>query len=214
MKLSLIQYLTALIICIFITAAHAVPASADLSKLLNAVNSMQAGFVQTAYDYHGKATQKSYGRMAMQRPGKFRWDVTKPIPQLIIANQTKLFIYDADLEQLTIRSLNKTAGETPALLLSHDNKTLETNFIVKSTQKNDPSWRWFVLTPKKPDNMFESIQIGFAGNQIREMHLQDNLGNVTVIQFQNIKQNINLSSSLFTFKPSSRVDIIDETRKK
>ncbi len=64
--------------------------------------------------------QRSYGKMALERPGKFRWEVTKPIPQLIIANEAKLWIYDPDLEQVTIRRLKVTSGETPALLLSHE----------------------------------------------------------------------------------------------
>lgn len=175
---------------------------------------MKANFTQTVYDNRGKATQISYGKMAMQRPGKFRWDVTKPIPQLIIANESKLWIYDPDLEQVTVRSLKKVAGESPALLLSHDNASLENTYIVKPIQRNAPQWSWFSLTPKQADNMFVSIQLGFTNNQIQEMRLQDNLGHNTVIQFKDIQVNPSLSASLFTFKPSAKVDVIDETRKK
>src|SRR5262245_45378285 len=117
-----IRYLILFSAFIFATTVYASPTSDDLSKRLSAMSSMQANFTQTVYNNRGKITQKSYGRMAMQRPGKFRWDVTRPIPQLIIANQSKLYIYDSDLQQLTIRSLNKAAGETPALLLSHDDE--------------------------------------------------------------------------------------------
>lgn len=197
----------------FVTFAHAATASADLLSLLNALHSMKANFTQTIIDNRGKATQKSYGRMAMERPGKFRWDVTKPVPQLIIANETKLWIYDPDLEQLTIRSLKKAAGESPALLLSHDNTKLENTYTVESIQRDAPKWRWFSLTPKKPDNMFESVQMGFVNNQIQEMRLKDNLGHVTVIVFQNIQMNPGLAASLFSFKPSRKIDVIDETRK-
>ncbi|VVC76150.1 Outer-membrane lipoprotein carrier protein [Aquicella siphonis] len=215
MKQSFIYRVCALFLFFWAVSAHADSFSADLSDLLNSVQSMRASFTQTTYDNQGKVTQKSYGQMAMQRPGKFRWEVTKPIPQLIIANQSKLWIYDPDLEQVTIRSLSKTTGETPALLLSHDNLGLEKDFTVKSIQRGSPEWRWFSLIPKKKsDNMFESIQMGFVKKQIREMRLQDNLGHTTVVQFQKIQMNVSLASSLFTFKPSSKVDVIDETHKK
>lgn len=207
------QFISAIILFSFLTMAHAASASADLASILNTVKSMKANFTQTVYDNHGKATQKSSGKMALQRPGKFRWDITKPMPQLIIANETRLWIYDPDLEQLTIRSLKKAAGESPALLLSHS-ENLDKNYNVKTVEKNSPGWRWFSLVPKQQGNLFESMQMGFVNNQIREMRLQDNLGHTTVIQFQNIQLNVGLPASLFTFKPSSKVDVIDETRRK
>ncbi|SRR5579885_1216167 len=213
MKISFIRFFfSAALIAVF-TSAYA-SASSDLSSLLDAVQSMRANFTQTIYDNRGKAIQKSYGRMAMQRPGKFRWEVTRPIPQLIIANGTKLWIYDPDLQQLTIRSLEKAAGETPALLLSHVGNVLDNDFTVKTLQKNSPKWNWFALTPKNQGNMFDSIQMGFVNKQIQEMRLADNLGHTTVIQYQNIQTNVNIPASLFVFKPTAKIDVIDETRKK
>lgn len=214
MKIAFIRFLYSLSLLLIVTTAHAASSSADLSTLLDAVQSMKANFTQTVYDNRGKAIQKSYGQMAMQRPGKFRWNVTKPIPQLIIANGSKLWIYDPDLQQLTIRSLEKEAGETPALLLSHVGNVLDNDFTVKSLQKNMPNWTWFALTPKKSGNMFDSIQMGFLNKQIHEMRLTDNLGHTTVIQYQSIQTNIALPASLFTFKPTAKIDVIDETRKK
>lgn len=210
MKLSK-SIFTILLSAIAITA-HA-NSTNDLTSLLNGVQSMQANFTQTVYDNHNKAVQKSYGVMAMQRPGKFRWDVKKPIPQLIIANQTKLWIYDPDLEQVTIRSLKKAAGETPALLLSNVGNTLETDFTVTELPAKTSGSRWFKLTPKKADNMFASVQMAFTNNQINEMDLQDQLGHTTKILYKNIQTNISLAANLFTFKAGSGVDVIDETKK-
>ncbi len=208
-----IRSIILLIAFLFTSFAYA-SATDDLVTLLNGITSMQANFVQTGYTSRGKGTQKSYGRMSMQRPGKFRWDVSKPIPQIIIANQTRLWIYDPDLEQVTIRSLQKAAGESPALLLSHDNSKLEESYVINTMTSDKPAWQWFALKPKQKDNMFEAIELGFNNHQIQEMRLRDNLGHKTVIQFQNIKTNIALASSLFNFKPSAKIDVIDETRKK
>jgi outer membrane lipoprotein carrier protein len=195
-----------------VTLAHA-DAASDLTNLLNQTQSMKANFSQSTFNNHGKVTQKTTGDMALQRPGKFRWNVTKPMPQLIIANQHKLWIYDPDLEQVTIRAFNETSNDAPALLLSHDNASLDQSFTVTTMTKNAEG-KWFLLTPKKKGEMFESIQMGFVNNQIHEMRLQDNLGSNTVIQFQGIQANPQLASSLFVFKPSAKIDVIDETRKK
>lgn len=196
----------------FVTFAHA-DAVSDLTTMLNTTQSMKANFTQSTFNNHGKVTQKTTGDMALQRPGKFRWNVTKPMPQLIIANQNKLWIYDPDLEQVTIRAFNQSSSDAPALLLSHDNASLDQGFTVTTITKNAEG-KWFQLTPKKKGEMFESIQMGFVNNQIREMRLQDNLGSNTVIQFQGIKVNPKLTSTLFVFKPSAKIDVIDETRKK
>lgn len=201
---------------IFIGATHAAASSAtpssNLVNLLNSVRSMQANFTQIVYDNRGKQIQQSYGRMAMMRPGKFRWEITRPIPQLIIANESRLWIYDSDLQQVTVRSLKQAAGETPALLLSDVNRVLDKGYTVKQLQGKSQGWRWFVLIPRNVDNMFASIQMGFMNGQIHEMRLQDHLGHTTMIQFRNARINTKLSFLLFTFKPPAHVDIIDETR--
>ncbi len=184
----------------------------DLSTLLNAVQTMQANFKQVVYDNHNKPIQTSYGRMSMQRPGKFRWEVSKPIPQVIVANASRLWIYDPDLEQVTIRSLKQSAGESPALLLSHVNITLKNEYQVAPMPSKQPGMSWFTLVPKSADSMFASIQMGFKQHQIQEMRLQDHLGHVTAVTFNHIETNITLPASLFVFKVPAGVDVINETK--
>ena len=195
-----------------ISSAKASPAT-DLSSLLNGVHTMQADFTQTVYDNHGKAIQTSDGKMALDRPGKFRWEVKKPIPQLIIANESRLWIYDADLEQVTIRTLKQAAGDTPALLLSHTGSSLDKDYTVNVINNQTPSaLSWFKLTPKNQDNMFETIQMGFNKGEINQMRLTDHLGHTTSIQFKRAQTNIDLPATLFSFKAPKGVDVIDETR--
>lgn len=174
---------------------------------------MKANITQSVYDNRGKVVQQSFGKMALQRPGKFRWEVTKPIPQIVIANGTRLWVYDPDLEQVSIRALQGAAGDTPALLLSREKNSLEEDFKITTILKGGASWKWFSLVPKNQDNMFAAVQLGFMNNQFSEMRLQDHLGHETRIQFKDIQMNINLPASLFNFKPPRGVDVIDETRK-
>lgn len=194
----------------FWTIADASP-SVDLSTLLNKLQSMRADFHQTVYDNHGKAVQQSTGKMAMQRPNRFRWQAQKPIPQLIIANGDKLWIYDPDLDQVTIRTIKQAAGDTPALLLSHKATVLDKDFTVTEKPAAKAGWRWFTLVPKSSDNI-ASVQMGFNNNQIQEMRLQDHLGHLTGIKFSRIETNVSVPSSQFMFKPPANTDVIDETK--
>lgn len=199
-------------LCFFYLPAYANTPSTSLIQLLNNVRSMQADFTQVVSDNRGKAVNKTRGHMALQRPGKFRWDTQQPNKQLIVTNGQKVWIYDPDLEQVSIRYLTKEAGETPALLLSNTNATLENDFRVQMLS-DDSSLQWFLLTPRDKGSMFEAIRLGFANQQIRQMQLQDHLGHVTRIRFDRIVVNATLSPSLFTFRPPANVDVIDETKR-
>jgi outer membrane lipoprotein carrier protein len=202
--------------CFLFTNVHADPASDNLTKLLLNIHTMQANFTQIIKDKSAKSLQQSQGQMSLSRPGKFRWDIQKPVSQLIIANGTRLWIYDADLEQVTIRAFHKAAGQTPALLLSDNNLTLSKDFNVHTVP--NPSQiagsQLFLLTPKDKDDPFETIRLAFLNKQIHEMRLEDRLGHVTTITFQNVKTDIPLADSLFIFKPTANIDVIDETKNK
>ncbi len=200
-----------LFFALFAVSSFAASASDDLKNLLNNVKTMQASFTQTIYDNRGKAVETSNGTMSMERPGKFRWQVTKPIPQLIIANQNKLWVYDPDLEQVTIRKLEKATGDTPALLLSHVDAELDKSYDVKTS--SDPGLKWFVLLPKDKEGMFEQIKLGFSNQQVQQMELKDHLGHDTRIKFNNIRTNADLANTLFTFKAPKNTDVIDETKR-
>ena len=99
-----------------------------LNQLLGQTLTMRADFTQVITDKNNKPLQSAVGKMALERPGKLRWEVLKPIAQLVVANGERLWIYDPDLEQVTIRYISKEMGETPALLLSNTEDTLAKKF--------------------------------------------------------------------------------------
>lgn len=204
---------TGCMVLLMLFASAYASAATDLGSLLGGIHSMQADFKQTIYDNHGKAIQTSTGRMAMQRPGKFRWQVTKPIPQLIIANEQKLWVYDPDLLQLTIRPIKQAAGEAPALLLSHVGTVIEKDYAVTQLPSQSGLIR-FKLVPRQADNMFASIEMDFNKDKLEKMNLVDHLGHTTKITFLKPAINATLASSLFNFKPPANVDIVDETKQR
>ena len=214
MKTMLIRFCALFLILNFATVAFAANDAVTLTDLLQGTKTLKANFTQQTVDGRGKKTQNAHGRMALERPGKFRWEITKPIPQLIIANNNTLWVYDPDLEQVTIRNMKFSAGEAPALLLSHDNASIEEGFKVTTLPSKQVNMQLFLLSPKKSDNMFERIEIGFLNKELKQMRLRDHLGNSTSIQFSNNQNNIAMNASLFTFKAPSRVDVIDERKQR
>lgn len=212
--MSLISRIFTLLFLIFFlqTTTFANTTDADaLSQLLKNIQTMQASFKQSIMDKKAKQLQQSSGVMSLQRPGKFRWEVKKPVAQIIVTNGAKVWIYDPDLEQVTIRALTKEVGQSPAMLLSNTNLALENDYAV-TKEENKSSLDWFSLIPKSKNSVFAMIRLGFNNNQIREMVLQDQLGHTTSIEFYNIQLNPTLSSALFAFKIPRHVDVIDETR--
>jgi outer membrane lipoprotein carrier protein len=196
----------------FAHAAFATPAQ-DLTEILNKIHSLNGNFNQTIFDTKHKVLQKSEGSMALIRPGKFRWEVKKPLNQLLIANDQSLWIYDPDLQQVTIHKITSAARGTPAFLLSQTNSDLEKDFQVQTMKPPTPQEQWFLLIPKSKDNAFDRLQLGFSQGTIRAMNLEDNLGHTTVIEFQKMQVNTSLPTSLFVFKAPKNVDVINENER-
>ena len=179
-----------------------------LKAFFNDVTSVRADFTQQVLDSKDKALQQTSGTMLLLRPGRFRWDYTKPYQQLIIANGEKVWLYDVDLEQVTVKKMDAALGSTPALLLSSDAK-IEDNFTVRELGvENDLAW--VELTPKNKESGFEKLVLGFDEHNLTHMELQDSFGQLTRISFTNIERNPELDPAQFDFVPPQGVDVIGE----
>jgi len=169
--------------------------------------SLSATFTQVVTDRSGRVTQDSRGELFFMRPGKFRWVYRKPYEQLIVGDGKTIWIYDADLEQVTVRRQAASLGESPAALLAGSND-LDKHFRLSDDGQRD-GLEWLVATPKNLEGSFERIALGFNGKQLVEMQLKDNFGQTSKIKFNGLKQNPKLESELFRFTPPKGVDVID-----
>jgi outer membrane lipoprotein carrier protein len=199
---------------LFCLQANADESSDALSRLLLNIHSMQANFSQTVQDKTARSNTQSSGKMALVRPGKFRWEVTKPTKELIVTSGNHLWIYDPDLQQATLQTLKGSSGKAPALLLSDENLTLETDYNVKVVPAlmAIAGLQIFELTPKDSDDPLQSIKLTFLQQRIKEMQLQDRLGHTTIISFNKVEINNPVADSLFKFTPPENIDVIDETK--
>lgn len=206
MKKNICQYLFASLLFLFANQAGAVDASDELSSLLSDFQSLSANFDQTIYNAKHQPIQKSEGSMALSRPSKFRWEIKDPNPQMLIADGSYLWVYDIDLSQATHQKLDKNKLNSPASLLSGSVTDLKSRFSVKQlTSDPTPSFR---LVPKTPGDLFQWIELSFNDKKLVQMRMSDNLGSLSVFQFNDVKINPSLSSSLFQFKAPKGVDVI------
>jgi outer membrane lipoprotein carrier protein len=154
-----------------------------------------------------KAGGTSSGTFVFARPGKFIWSYEKPYEQVLQADGDNLYVYDKDLNQVTVRKLGGALGASPAAILFGSND-LEKNFTLRDAGVKG-GIDWLELTPKSRDTQFERIGIGFRDGNLEAMELHDVFGNVTLLTFSNIQQNPTLKPGAFKFSMPKGADVIN-----
>ncbi|MFU8790207.1 MAG: outer membrane lipoprotein chaperone LolA [Methylobacter sp.] len=180
----------------------------QLKAFLKNTKSLTADFKQVLINEQGNPVQTSYGLFYLQRPGKFRWDYLRPFQQQIISTAGKVWFYDTDLEQVTIKKLDESVGSTPALLLSGE-ISLDDNFTMEQ-QGVDGELMWVKLVPKNPESTFKYVLMGLSNESLGGMELSDNFGQLTRIYFSNVVLNPPLKQTLFEFKAPEGVDVFSD----
>jgi outer membrane lipoprotein carrier protein len=192
----------------FPLTAHA-DAIDKLKNFIASTHSGQANFTQDVLDKGGKKIQSASGTMQFVRPGKFRWAYQKPYEQLIVGDGEKFWLYDTDLNQVTVKKLDAALGSSPAALLSGNNE-IERGFVLKNTTSRDGQ-DWMQATPRTQDTSFAEILMAFdAQSNLSIMELHDAFGHKTVLRFTNMQRNPQLSPQMFKFVPPKGADVLGE----
>ncbi|MFN9490324.1 MAG: outer membrane lipoprotein chaperone LolA [Betaproteobacteria bacterium] len=196
------------LLCLLAPAVAAASATEALKNFLGQTQTLRARFAQMVLDKNLKPLQQAQGVMQFSRPGKFRWDYQKPYEQVIVGDGSRLWIHDKDLNQVTVRKLDRALGATPAALLAGSNE-LERDFTLKNLG-SDKGLDWLEAVPKNRDTIFERIRMGFGKSGLEAMELRDQFGQVTVITFADVERNPKLPTELFRFTPPKGADVITE----
>jgi len=207
MKLPL-KSLFAMAIALCPLFAEAAGAVDQLHQFLSSTRTLKAEFSQMVIGKGGRKPQQSSGLVAISRPGKLRWDIQKPYPQLVVGDGEKIWIYDTELKQVTVRKAGQAIGGSPAALLSGNND-LEKNFTLTEAGEAE-GMIWVEATPKSSDSGFEKVRLGFAGGDLRAMELHDSFGQTTQIRFSKLERNPALPATTFKFVPPDGVDVVGE----
>jgi outer membrane lipoprotein carrier protein len=190
-------------------AAFAADSIARVDAYLATLSTLTADFVQVVQDKQGQVTERASGTLSISRPNRFRWDYQQPYAQTIVADGRKLWLYDPDLAQVTVRSLEQGLGATPAMLLSGSGRVGDA-FSAGSIEPQQ-GLTWYRLVPKQKGSDFERVSLAFDGrNELAAMELVDKLRQTTTIEFSRVKRGAALGDALFRFVPPDGADVIGE----
>ncbi|MBN9123253.1 MAG: outer membrane lipoprotein carrier protein LolA [Nitrosospira sp. 56-18] len=184
-------------------------ATSSLKNFIHDARTVRATFTQSVLDKNGRTVQTGQGTMQFQRPGKFRWIYEKPYEQLIVGDGDRIWFYDRDLNQVTVRRLDLAIGSSPAALLAGDSD-IEQNFELRDTGSLAGT-EWLEAKPKTRDSTFEWVRLGFTPDGVlKSMELHDNFGQTTVLTFSRLERNPRLAPDLFKFTPPAGSDVISD----
>ena len=181
---------------------------ASLRDFFNTTSTMRAQFSQVVNDNKGRKVQEVEGTMQLQRPNKFRWDYKKPYEQQIVSDGKQVFLFDTELQQVTIRDLSKTLGSSPAAMLA-GGEAVEKSFTLKNAVRKD-GLSWVLALPKDKDSGFDRVLLGFKADKLRKMELYDSFNHVTHITFNEVERNPTLQDATFLFTPPKGADVVGE----
>jgi outer membrane lipoprotein carrier protein len=204
------RWLAGLLVCALAAVALAqgsADAVARVEAYLATVNTLSADFSQVVRNRDGQIVDRASGKLSLSRPDRFRWDYQKPYLQTIVADGKQLWLYDSDLEQVTVRALEQGLGSTPAMLLSGSGKVGDA-FASAAVQRQG-DWTWYRLVPKQQGSDFDQVSLAFdRKGELAAMELRDKLGQTTVIEFGALRRNVALDQQLFRFEPPPGADVI------
>jgi outer membrane lipoprotein carrier protein len=202
------------IACVLCAAASGLSAAAHaagvdrLNQFMSSTQAATGEFEQRIYDRERKLVQASRGNLAFLRPGKFRWTYSKPYSQLIVGDGARVWIYDEDLNQVTVRKLDQALGATPAALLAGANDALKA-FALKDEGAAD-GLEWVAAIPRDKDSTFERIRMGFGRSGLERMELTDVFGQTTELRFRTLQRNPRVDPALFQFAPPKGADVVGD----
>lgn len=196
------------VLLVALLSTNVFAASTPLDRFFSDVYTFRAAFNQVVLDESLNIVQEASGELYLQRPDKFRWDYGIPFEQHIVSDGADIWVYDVELKQATVRKHEGALGNTPAVLLAGRGR-LKDNFDVKPLGKQG-TLNWFQMTPKKNDGGYETIRLGFEGNDLRMLEMHDSFGQTTRVSLREGRENRPIDKKMFRFTPPRGVDVVRE----
>lgn len=170
--------------------------------------SARADFEQKVYDGTKKLVQASAGQFAFERPGRFRWVYATPMRQVIVGDGERVWIYDEDLAQVTVRRLARALGSTPAALLAGSADVAQAFEFTELDPRE--GLEWLEARPRDAEAGFERIRLGLSAVGVEAMELVDHFGQTTQLRFSNLERNPKIDPARFQFTPPPGTDVLGQ----
>ena len=181
----------------------------DFLAFNSQTKSATARFEQQVMGRDGKVVETASGTFVFARPGKFRWTYEKPHKQLLVADGAKLWIHDPDLNQVTVKRMDRAISSTPAALLAGRDDI--TRLFTLRDGGASGGLNWVEAEPKEKDTGFERVRLGLQGKTLAAMELHDQLGGRTLLRFTDLKANAAVPADAFRFTPPPGADVMEES---
>ena len=181
----------------------------DFLAFNSQTKSATARFEQQVLGRDGKVVETASGTFVFARPGKFRWTYEKPHKQLLVADGAKLWIHDPDLNQVTVKRMDRAISSTPAALLAGRDDI--TKLFTLRDGGSSGGLNWVEAEPKEKDTGFERVRLGLQGKTLAAMELHDQLGGRTMLRFTDLKANAAVPADAFRFTPPAGADVMEES---
>jgi len=186
----------------------------DFLAFNSASKTATARFEQQVLDRGGKVVERASGTFTFQRPGKFRWAYEKPHEQVLVGDGVKLWIYDPDLKQVTVKQIGKAISSTPAALLAGKDDITALFTLRDAGVGAQDGLSWIEATPKTQDTGFERVRLGLKGKSLAAMELFDQLGGHTKLTFSDLRTNVAVAPETFRFSPPKGADVLEDAPQK
>lgn len=199
--------LVAPILAVFLLLALKVQADPlqDLERYFFSVNSLEGRFVQETRDEDGRLLERSEGTLALQRPNRFHWHYQTPFEQDLLADGERLWVYDRDLEQISVRPLDEVLGSGPALMLSGEFQTLEEQFDLTEDDG------WIRLAPRDAGWEVSEVRLQMEAGLPKRVLVKDGLGQTNELVLEGVRENVGFGRDRFRFEIPEGVDVIGDT---
>lgn len=205
---TLIRGVGGLALALAAAGAWAAGGAQQLRDFVAGARSAEGEFEQVVTTQSGRRPQEAAGRFAYARPGRFHWEYDRPYRQVLIGDGERLWSWDPDLNQVTVRIIGDALGATPAAIL-FGSGALDDSFELADGGEHD-GLLWAEARPKHTESGFESLRIGLSEGTLRRMEMRDHFGQTTVIRFTRWQSNPALPATRFTFSPPPGADIIGD----
>ncbi len=203
------RFLIALLLITIALPAQAGEGEERLQRFLDGLKTLRAEFVQTQLDPNEQVVEEGEGVLYLSRPGRFRLEYSTPYEQLYVADGERMWMYEIDLDQVSVREQGNALGDTPALLLS-TTAPLAENFSIDELGVHG-GLSWLELHPRSKDTSFSYMRTAMEGEMLRAMEMVDGFNNTTRLYFVSMDENPPLGEEKFQFSPPPGVDVIGDT---
>jgi len=182
----------------------------ELTRFTSGLKGLEGQFTQQVFDANGRAKESSSGKVAVSAPRLFRWEYLKPYAQLIVADGRKVWVYEPDLQQATVKAQGEEERNSPLVALFEPAR-LDRSFDVSEEAVASEGLQWLTLTPKvETEATFQMARLGFGEQGLARMQVVDLVGQKTEIRFQGWKRNPAFAADTFRYVPGKGVDVVGE----